>query len=119
MARFLRSPWLAALLLVLSPGATGVVLPLLHPCPVEQGGAHGEHGSQHAPASSDAGHEGGCTCVGSCHVPALVTTPRVATRPVAATAALDGRPPARPRSVSTVPDRPSDLLPPPTAPPLS
>lgn len=121
---FLRR-WLAALLLFASPAISGQLAPLLHPCTaIESGvaGHHGGHAGHGDPGAttedSETGHEI-CTCLGACNTaaadtavplatiaPQHVPAPRVAPRVVRSDAWL-------------VVDRPLDLLPPPTAPPLT
>lgn len=119
MLRLLRSRWLAVLLLVCSPGGAGVLLPALHPCQAEAGADHAAHGGEHGSGSHESGTGGQCTCVGSCHVPALLATHDDPGRELAASIRLDGRTPSRPVAVSTVRVRPADRLPLPTAPPLT
>lgn len=123
MMRLLRTPWLAAVLLLASPALGGLVLPVLHPCQAEQAteqmpaGHHGQsgHGGHH-----DQDHSGTpqCTCVGSCHVPALDAAPRI-TGPVAViTPVTAHRPQLSPSTQAPLIRVPLDLLPPYTAPPI-
>lgn len=120
----LRTPWLAALLLLASPALGGLVLPVVHPCEATADGtmaagghhAHGGHG-----AAGDEGSSGDpqCTCVGSCHVPALDLAPRIEA-PVAVILPVIGhRPRITPRTAARLIRSPLELLPPPTAPPLA
>lgn len=127
--------WLATLLLIASPAVGGQVLSALHPCPVEApwldtgAGAPEGHGSEHAghahhaPDAEPEGEPGhgshDCSCLGSCTTPALV---RPDDAPVARLAAAPT--PVVRRAVSRTgvafpADRPHDLLPPQTAPPIA
>lgn len=119
----LRSRLLAVVLLLASPGAGGMVLPVLHPCPVDQpwavaAGAMEGHGQTHAH------HHGGdgsrpehrhCQCIGACEDAAM----RGAESPLEEFAFLlpvvrvTG---ADPGSATLAP-APRNLLPPSTAPP--
>ncbi|MEO8480385.1 MAG: hypothetical protein ABI542_12235 [Gemmatimonadota bacterium] len=119
----LRTPWLAALLLLASPAMGGLVLPVLHPCQAEQAtdqaptGHHGQSGHEgHHDQGSSGTHP--CTCVGSCHVPALDAGPRI-TGPVAVvTPVVVHRPQLSPNTQAPQIRVPLDLLPPYTAPPI-
>ncbi len=117
--RLLRTPWLAALLLLASPAMAGVVLPALHPCPVQTATSDGSSGHQHGHSGHDESGQPTCTCVGSCHVPALVDAPQ----PLGAIRAQHNRvaplPAVSPETASTGVLLPLDYLPPITAPPLS
>ena len=116
MIRLLRRSRLLALVLLLAPPAVGGAwLQTVHPCPVDtpwlagHSGDHAEHGEQATPA--------GCHCVGSC---AGVTVAVAPGAPVLAIAPIPA-PVLRPRVTAATPApavRPSDLLPPSTAPPL-
>jgi hypothetical protein len=118
IGRVRRWRLLALLLLLATPGVAGTVLEGVHPCPetapasaaAEMGhGAHG--GEQESPA-----HSGECHCLGAC-IGAVATitfapaVPTVAIQ-VVATAAV------RPSTAALPAFRPSDRLPPSTAPPL-
>jgi hypothetical protein len=139
IARLRRLRWLPLLLTVLSPAVGGEVLPLLHPCPVEQSWSTGSeaptaertaiddrHAHHAPPASTDEPTEpahdhdatGGCSCLGSCHTPGVVTAPAA---PVVALAVESSLPVVdrwvAVESVSSA--RLSELLPPKTAPPIA
>lgn len=61
-------------------------------------------------------HSGPCDCLGSCHTPALLTSPQA----LIVAVAVEARPALRaawPTIESSVPSRPVDRLPPQTAPP--
>lgn len=119
----LRTPWLAALLLLASPALGGLVMPVLHPCQAEASGTgtsaghhgHGDHGSQ---GEQDGTGGQQCTCVGSCHVPALDAAPRVHAPVAVFVPTADHEPRVTPRTAARLPRQPLDLLPPTTAPPL-
>jgi hypothetical protein len=138
IAALRRLRWLPAFLTLLSPGVGGDVLPLLHPCPVEQpwlatetageaaesqAGDHAHHGDD-TPAgdrsapSHDHGDTGSCSCLGSCHAPGLVAVPRAPVLDVAVeSTAPDTR---RWWSVERAgAPRLAELLPPKTAPPIA
>lgn len=125
MLERLRSPWLAALLLLASPALGGQLMPALHPC--EGAGAGHAHGGTAGHAADHASHEAAsdpvpptdrsCTCIGSCHVPAIPGPPAATvvalvggSDPLAVAAIL-------PRAESPRRAPPPHLLPPPTAPP--
>lgn len=133
-----RCRWLATLLLIASPAIGGQVLPLLHPCPVElpwvaaaeQGAApapvaadphaHHGHGAPAEPVPAPAGHEHGadqCSCIGSCHTPAVLALPAIQIAFGAETTVPVGTdwPVIEATGIAT---RAVDLLPPKTAPPL-
>jgi hypothetical protein len=122
MIRFLRSSRLLALALVLAtPALGGAWLQAVHPCPVdmpwleEQGGHQAGHSEGHHGAP--AGQAEGCHCVGSCSTAtgaALVS----ATETPSLTTSAAPVPPAFPARGDAPPLRPSDRLPPATAPPL-
>jgi hypothetical protein len=117
---FRRSRLVAGLLGLLSPGGLGMVLPLVHPCPVDApwlaqaqpAGTHSPH-QHHAPEPGRTPNHT-CVCIGSCLTGALPLQPRAhavpmvpcraAAPPVGADAALLLAPLAT-------------LLPPATAPP--
>jgi hypothetical protein len=72
LASALRSRLLAVVLLLASPGAGGMLLPVLHPCPVDQPWAVGgrqaqthEHSHHHGDDGSRPEHKH-CQCIGSC-----------------------------------------------------
>lgn len=117
---FRRSRLLAFALVLVTPALGGAWLQALHPCPVdmpwvEQAGHQAEHSDGHHGAP--AGQPEGCHCVGSCSTAtgvALAATPDspavTVSRPAAA--------PVFPSRGDAPPLRPSDRLPPATAPPL-
>jgi hypothetical protein len=116
---------LSLLLVTVSPGAAGTLLPLLHPCPVdspwlihEMGPGH--HGGHHggAQAASDAEHhDQSCHCVGSCLVAVALAPPaRPAVRFALMLPATQGWT-AHDAALLLAPR--AALLPPATAPPLS
>ena len=126
IGRLRRWRLLTLLLLLVTPGVAGTVLDGLHPCPESMpwaaaagnaehgshGGAHDAHGGDHdAPA-----HSGECHCVGAC-VGAAAT---IAFAPVFPTVALgaSATSAALPHPADVPASRPSDRLPPSTAPPL-
>jgi hypothetical protein len=109
--------WLAALLLIASPAVGGQVMPLLHPCAVQEADhdQHGAHGASH----SDAPDGAQCTCLGDCTTPGLIAAP------IATIIATTMRPVPADRVVrlerveAPAPKSPLLLLPPPTAPPIA
>jgi hypothetical protein len=110
-----RSRLLALALLLATPALGGAWLQVAHPCPVDapwaghpDAGGHGDHDSP--------GHGETCHCVGSCAASAAA----ILTAAAAVSGMLDEAPapPRPPRAALTVPAlRPSDRLPPATAPP--
>ena len=117
VARFRALRWLAALLLIASPAVGGQLLPVLHPCAVQGAEAdpHAGHGAGHEQAPDGAQ----CTCIGSCHAPAVVAPPQQVAFAATAVATPIGL--LRVTAVDRVPvaSRPIDRLPPPTAPPVA
>lgn len=127
MGRLRRWRLLTLVLLLAAPGLAGTALAALHPCPesapwiassAPHGGepaahvAHGSHGAGHeAPA-----HGADCHCVGAC-VGAAVTIPVAPPLPTAMVAAAPALVIRAPAGVLPA-QRPSDRLPPATAPPL-
>ncbi len=112
---------LALALVLVTPALGGAWLQALHPCPVdlpwleEQAGHQGEHAQGHHGAP--AGQPEGCHCVGSCSTATgapLAATPESA----AVIASAPSLPPVFPARGDAPPLRPSDRLPPATAPPL-
>ena len=110
--------FLTGLALAASPAVGGIVLPVVHPCPVEQGG--GDVGAHHAPPGGESpGHtHESCTCIGSCHAPAVTTM--VQTRATVAAVEREAPEPTRPVRQAHPPAAvvPLERHPPPTAPPL-
>jgi hypothetical protein len=135
LAAFRRFRTLSALLLALSPGVLGTVLPVVHPCPVDSptmAGATGAaadahevahaapHGAAHATSHHGSGHSGDhaqhCHCPGTCSSsPAVSPTTFALTMLRLGAIAQPQAPPADRR----LPGPPSHLLPPSTAPPAS
>ena len=117
MLRFLRRSRLLALALLLAtPALGGAWLQAAHPCPVDtpwlSTGHDGHGGHQDQPASST------CHCVSSCQAAAVAALVAAPVLPLAAEPAPAVPPrftPAAPRPAV----RPSDRLPPATAPPLA
>jgi len=118
MIRLLRRSRLLALTLLLAtPAFGGAWLQALHPCPVDQPwvAAEDEHGAGHHGAP--AGQTEGCHCVGSCSAAGAAV---LATSPESLTI-ISGRalpPRVVPTHVGPPALRPSDRLPPATAPPV-
>lgn len=117
MIRLLRRSRLLALALLLAtPALGGAWLQALHPCPVDQpwAAAPGEHGGGHHGAP--AGAPEGCHCAGSCSPVGAAALARSPESPTLTTALA---PPSRALPVHADPPalRPSDRLPPATAPP--
>ena len=120
-----RCRLLALLLLLLSPGAGGSVLPLLHPCPVDSpwllpaasGGSHAGHHGGTAAATDSEHHDRSCHCVGSCAVSAAVSppSPAVVAAPLGAPAAQGWAS----HDATLLLGARAELLPPATAPPLA
>lgn len=112
------------MLLVASPAMGGLVLPMVHPCEVG-GGEHG-HGaatpqgahSGHAPIAPDDADNGHCTCVGSCHAPALGGVPAAREFSHAFAVGTSVSVQLSPTTASGVASCPLDRLPPTTAPPI-
>ncbi|MES2125199.1 MAG: hypothetical protein V4503_10985 [Gemmatimonadota bacterium] len=110
--------WLAALLLIASPPLGGQALAVLHPCPAttpviaaHQHGGHEQSGHQH-----DASQH--CTCLGSCHLPAVASSPDPLVRTLALVAPV--RAPLWRAVESDIPAAAALYrLPPKTAPPLA
>ncbi len=121
MIRLLRRSRLLALAFVLAtPALGGAWLQALHPCPVDtpwlmEAEHAGEHGEDHH--GSPAGHAEGCHCIGSCSAAGVAGVP---TASLALAVVVPTPPPASvfPPRVDAAPLRPSDRLPPATAPPL-
>ncbi|MEO8201068.1 MAG: hypothetical protein ABI679_11145 [Gemmatimonadota bacterium] len=133
MTIFGRSRFAAFLLLLASPGVSGLAIDAAHPCPAKapwmahSAGQHAGHatspdfrtGSGQEDLSHQATHNNhDCRCVGACHTALAVRTP-------AADALYTVLPPTvglalRPRDTFFIPNRrPGDRLPPATAPPLA
>ena len=119
IGRVRRWRLLALLLLLATPGVAGTVLEGMHPCPetvpaqaaAETGhAAHG--GDQESP-----GHSSECHCVGACIGAAAAVAFAPAVPAVSIQIAASG--PVRPSPADLPVSRPSDRLPPSTAPPLS
>jgi hypothetical protein len=110
-----RSRLLVLTLLLATPALGGAWLQAAHPCPVdspwlaEHEDGHGDHG---APA----GH-GACQCVGTCAGAAVAVLAASTVLPPATAPAPAVRPRLTP-GVTAPGIRPSDRLPPATAPPL-
>lgn len=124
MLRRLRAPWLALLLLVLSPPVGGQLLPLLHPCEAQAAGhVHGaapDHAAHGAPAGHDQPHgESACTCIGACQAPAVLGSPTTAVASIVPVGVVDTPSAVSPLTAVTLASRPLDRLPPTTAPPLA
>jgi hypothetical protein len=118
IGRMRRWRLLALLLLLATPGVAGTALEGVHPCPeaapasVAAEAGHGAHGGeQESPA-----HAGECHCVGACvgAVATITFAPAVPTIAVQVVAS----PAVRPSPTDLPVSRPSDRLPPSTAPPL-
>lgn len=124
MLRRLRTPWLAAFLLLLSPSVGGELLSVLHPCEAQSAGhVHGaapDHAAHGAPAE-DALPDGdpSCTCIGACQAPAIVAPPTTAVAAIAPHDVVDTPSAVSPLTAVTLASRPLDRLPPTTAPPLA
>ena len=116
---------LAVLLLLATPGLAGTVLDGLHPCPenapwVAAESSAADHGSHAAHGGSDGeapAHAAECHCLGAC-VGAAATIPFTAALPTVASEPAPADP-VRPAPADLPASRPSDLLPPSTAPPLA
>jgi hypothetical protein len=120
MMRFLRSPWLAVLMLLASPAGAGLVLPVLHPCPVQmasEGPMDGHHHGHSGHGDQDGSGQPTCTCVGSCHVPVVVDPGQPAPVRSRIVTAAWTPPSVSPHTASTGVRQPLDFLPPITAPP--
>jgi hypothetical protein len=122
MIRFLRHSRLLALALALAtPAFGGAWLQAVHPCPVDMPwlGEHdaqtGEHAGGHHGAP--AGQPEGCHCVGSCSAATAAALATESESP-ALTASAASASPAFPPHADAPALRPSDRLPPATAPPL-
>ncbi len=118
----LRSRLLAVALLLASPGAGGMLLPILHPCPVDQPwvtghrmGPAAEH-AHHHPADGSGPQHQHCQCIGACEDVAVSgsDSPLAAIRFPLPVVRVIGSDAARPARWSD----PANLLPPSTAPPL-
>ncbi len=81
LARFRQQPWLAALLILLSPALAGVAVPALHRCPVDApwlaptAGPHdsaGNHGTSDGVTQPEH-HQS--SCIGGCATPSVPTPP--------------------------------------------
>jgi hypothetical protein len=117
------SQLLALTLLLLSPGAGGLVLEVSHPCPGDpapeaSSGEH-SHGSEaHHSGRQGPEHDNRCCCVGACSLalqhPGLPDGAAPATLLLATSHA-----PALLQSAEPLVGTPSRLLPPATAPPTS
>ena len=116
MIRLLRrSRLLAVVLLLATPALGGAWLQAVHPCPVDAPWLeeHG-HGQEHGSTSKAEG----CHCISSCSASSIAVLATGAVSPAASTSGFlraTGVPAERRRTAP----RPSRLLPPATAPPLS
>jgi hypothetical protein len=120
IGRVRRWRFLALLLLLATPGVAGTVLDGLHPCPENapwtasaEAAAHAGHGSGNHEAPS---HSGECHCLGACVGAAAVIPFDVALPTIALDAIATSVVPSIPAGLPV--SRPSDRLPPSTAPPL-
>jgi len=124
-----RSRWLALLLFALAPGVGGQLVAAMHPCPADSPGvvatapSHsgaGHHESSSTPSPSHTHQDGGgCTCVGLCCAPVLVSIPP---RSLPLGAAVVGKIARLPWPLIEAADRLTPLqerLPPKTAPPTA
>jgi hypothetical protein len=116
-----RSRSLAVALVLVTPALGGAWLQALHPCPVDAPwvGASAGHEAEHSDGhhGTPAGPAEGCHCVGSCST----ATGAVLTKTTESPALIASAPAARPTFPARADPpalRPSDLLPPATAPPL-
>jgi hypothetical protein len=121
--------WLAAALLIASPAVGGQALALLHPCPATgstsvaaapaSAAQAAEHHHDASPAAPSHHHDASqsCTCLGSCHTPAITAAPTSVVASVVPVAA-----PQQPSWPLVEAGSPvaaaADRLPPTTAPPL-
>lgn len=122
LALLRRCRIVAAVLLALSPGVTGAAVPLLHPCPVDMPTMLGSgmaatmatHGGM--PQADDHASHHACTCLGVCSPSgaALAPTPGVT---VGVRLATMVEPEAAGSDWGLPTARPTDYLPPSTAPP--
>jgi len=127
MFRLRRQRWLAAALLLASPGAAGVVLPVLDPCPVQNPWLASDGGSpmsRSMPAMTHTvsqglphcpGHGRTCCCIGCSAAPSIAAEPEPIVIATGHIAPVRSRWPvieARGNAPASI-----DLLPPKTAPP--
>ena len=122
MIRMLRrTRLLAAALVLVTPALGGAWLQALHPCPVDapwdeaSAGHQAEHSVGHH--GTPAGHAEGCHCVGSCSTAAGAVLAKATESPAVIASAPAAQPTFPARADAPV-LRPSDRLPPATAPPL-
>ena len=114
----LRSRLTALFLLLLTPALGGWVVQAVHSCPAAFA-AVGDvpEGQGHHDGPVHGGHDDECRCIGSCHAPAAAVLRPAATLDVLV--AAPAQPPRSPAGALPLPTlRPSDRLPPSTAPPL-